>query len=163
METSNKPNPLSKETKPNYCNLSFPVKCVQESIKIKRNKLYSHFILYQILYMMMRLDIQIFKELYLNSSVKFWNKLNMANLVDDTYFLNLRMTASIMAKQAGEGNYFCALPVSQAACVECTPVSETSLQTAAHVVFFVNQIVFVYVFVFVFALVFVFVFQRCKK
>ena len=34
----NKPattKPLSKETKPNYCNLSFPVKCVQESIKIK--------------------------------------------------------------------------------------------------------------------------------
>ena len=63
-----------------------------------------------------------------------------------------------MAKQAGERNYFCALPVSQAACAECTPVSRTSLQTAAHIVFFVNQFVFVYVFVFVFALVFVFVF-----
>ena len=37
--------------------------------------------------MMMRLDIQIFKKLFLNSSVKSWNKLNMANLADDTYFL----------------------------------------------------------------------------
>merc|ERR1712177_31967 len=38
LNLSNKPattKPLSKETKPNYCNLSFPVKCVQESIKIK--------------------------------------------------------------------------------------------------------------------------------
>ena len=93
METSNKPNSLSKETKPNYCNLSFPVKCVQESIKIKRNKLYSHLILYHILYMML-LDIQIFKELYLNRCVKFWNKLNMANLADDTYFLNLSISES---------------------------------------------------------------------
>ena len=48
---------------------------------------------------MMRLDIQIFKELYLNSSVKFWNKLNMANLADDTYFFNL-------STQRSKGEYF---------------------------------------------------------
>ena len=110
----------------------------------------------------------------------------MANLADDTYFLNLSISESsdqrenisdwdqkyqwqkvlvdqflsildclYYGKASGREELLLCSFSGRCGVHSC---EQKSLQTAAHIVFFVNQFVFVYVFVFVFALVFVFVF-----